>query len=388
MAEIALTLLWHQHQPYYPDDVSGDNPMPWVRLHGVKDYYGMALHLRDFPEVHATINLVPSLLVQLLAYTERNASDRFLDVTRLPADGLSEGDALFLLDHFFMANPDQMIRPFPRYAELYQRRALGRSSAAEVLRRFGERDFRDLQVWFNLTWIHPLARERDETLRELLARGRNYTEDDKAALLARQLEILRRVLPLHRELAERGQVELTTTPFFHPILPLLLDPRLAREAMPEVKLPRLARGYPEDAAAQVRRAVEFHTANFGRPPVGMWPAEGSVCQSMVPLLVQHGIRWIATDEGVLGGSTGGLVGRDSKGHVRHPEHLYRAWKVRESGAELSILFRDHALSDLIGFHYQRSEPAAAVEHFMGCLYGIGQVVPSAAPALVPVILDG
>src|SRR5260370_28718234 len=157
MAEVQLAILWHQHQPYYPDDVAGENPMPWVRLHGVKDYYGMALHLLEFPELRCTINLVPSLLVQLQAYTERGASDRFLDVSRIPADGLSSDDSLFLLDHFFMASPEQMILPYARYAELYQRRAPGRNSAREALRRFQDRDLRDLHVWFNLTWIHPLA---------------------------------------------------------------------------------------------------------------------------------------------------------------------------------------------------------------------------------------
>ncbi len=232
MAEIALAFLWHQHQPYYPDDVAGENPMPWVRLHGVKDYYGMALHLLEFPEMHCTINLVPSLLVQLLAYTDHGASDRFLDVSRIPADGLSEADALFLLDHFFMANPDHMIRPFPRYGELYQRRGLGRDAAAEALRRFKPADLRDLQVWFNLAWVHPLAVERDDGLRALRAKGRHYTEDEKSYLLTKQLDILREVLPLHRKLAESGQVELTTTPFYHPILPLLLDKKLRARPCP------------------------------------------------------------------------------------------------------------------------------------------------------------
>src|SRR5215211_2662275 len=133
MSDVALALLWHQHQPYYPDDVAGENPMPWVRLHGVKDYYGMALHLLEVPEMRCTINLVPSLLVQILAYTDHGATDRPLTVARRPADGLSEEEALYLLDNFFMANPDHVIRPFPRYHELYQRRALGRQPAAAVL---------------------------------------------------------------------------------------------------------------------------------------------------------------------------------------------------------------------------------------------------------------
>src|SRR5437868_8065732 len=118
MADVALAFLWHQHQPYYPDDVAGDNPMPWVRLHGVKDYYGMAQHLAEFPEMRCTINLVPSLIQQIEAYTDRGATDEFLDVSRRPADGLGEAEALFLLDHFFMANAEHMIRPLPRFAEL------------------------------------------------------------------------------------------------------------------------------------------------------------------------------------------------------------------------------------------------------------------------------
>jgi alpha-amylase/alpha-mannosidase (GH57 family) len=387
MADIALAFVWHQHQPYYPDDVAGDNPMPWVRLHGVKDYYGMALHLLEFPEMRCTINLVPSLVLQLLAYTDHGASDRFLDISRIPADGLKEADSLFLLDHFFMANPQHMILAFPRYAELYQRRAPGRHSARDALRRFHERDLRDLQVWFNLTWIHPLAIEQDDCLRALRDKGRYFTEDDKIAVLDRQMDILRQVLPLHRQLAESGQVELTTTPYFHPILPLLLDKKLAREAMPDVRLPRYSGGYPEDAALHVRRAVDQHTRLFGQAPHGMWPAEGSVCQSMLPLLAEHGIRWIATDEEVLSASTHGQVSRDSKGHVRNPERLYRPYKVREGDAELGIIFRDHALSDLIGFHYQRSEPTVAADNFMGCLEGIRQAIHN-TPALVSVILDG
>jgi len=364
MADVAVTFLWHQHQPYYPDDVAGVNAMPWVRLHGVKDYYGMALHLLEYPEMRCTINLVPSLLVQLQAYTERGATDQYLEASRKPADGLTEEDCLFLLDHFFMANHDYMIRPYPRYRELLQRRGPGRNTAREALRRFQERDFRDLQVWFNLTWIHPLVFERDAELRALREKGRHFSENEKNWLLDKHLEILRQVIPLHRKLAETGQVELTTTPFYHPILPLLLDKKLAREALPDLKLPRFTGGYPDDAAVQVRRAVEQHAQIFGKPPVGMWPAEGSVCQEMLPLLSQHGIRWFATDEEILGQSTQGFISRDNRGSVRNPDRMYRPYKVGEAGAELGIVFRDHALSDMIGFHYQRGEPTAAAVDFV------------------------
>lgn len=388
MADVALAFFWHQHQPYYPDDLGGENPMPWVRLHGVKDYYGMALHLLEVPEMCCTINLVPSLLAQIQGYVEGKVSDRPLEISRIEAGSLSESDCLYLLDHFFMANPEHMIRPFPRYAELLDRRAPGRNTATEARRRFKDKDYRDLQVWFNLAWVHPLAIERDGELRELVHKGRNYTEADKQRVLAKHVEIMRAIIPLHKKLQDQGQVELTTTPYFHPILPLLLDKKLAREAMPAVKLPRYTGGYPEDAEVHVRRAVEQHRATFGATPVGMWPAEGSVCQAMIPLLAQHGIRWIATDEGVLSQSTQGFVSRDSHGHVRNPELLYRPYKVREGDRELSIVFRDHALSDMIGFHYQRSAGAAAAEDFLRHLHNIGQAVHLGQPPLVPVILDG
>jgi alpha-amylase/alpha-mannosidase (GH57 family) len=384
-----LAFLWHQHQPYYPDDVSGENPMPWVRLHGVKDYYGMALHLLEFPEMRCTINLVPSLLLQIQAYTDRGATDRPLQVSRVSADSLSEKDALYLLDHSFMASPDQMIRPFARYHELYQRRELGRQTARACLRRFRERDLRDLQVWFNLAWVHPLAFEKDSELRELRDKGRSFTEAEKGRLLEKHLEILRQIIPLHQRLAAEGQVELTTTPFYHPILPLLLDKKLAREALPDVKLPRYAGGNSEDAECHVRRAVEFHTRLFGAAPRGMWPAEGSVCQAMLPLLARHGVRWIATDEEILGQSTQGFIGRDHHGHVRNPDRMYRPYRVEEEGAALSIVFRDHALSDRIGFHYQRSDPDAAADDFLHHVDNIRRAVSDGDnPALVSVILDG
>ncbi|WP_422931488.1 alpha-amylase/alpha-mannosidase [Singulisphaera sp. PoT] len=387
MSTVSLALMWHQHQPYYPDDVAGENPMPWVRLHGTKDYLGMALHLEEVPEFRCTINLVPSLLVQIEAYVH-GATDRHLQVSRLPADGLEQDDAYYLLDNFFMAHADAMILPHERYRELYLQRGLGVDSAQQALPRFRERDLRDLQVWSNLSWMHPLLFEKDSELAEFKAKGRRYTEDEKQWLLDKQRDLLAQIIPLHRKLAERGQVELTTTPFYHPILPLLFDKRLAREAMPDVTLPSYKDGYPEDAEIHVRRAVEQHERLFGSAPRGMWPSEGSVCQAMLPLLARHGIEWIATDEEILGCSTHGKVGRDSRGHVRHPELLYRAWKVAEAGSELGIIFRDHSMSDQVGFHYQRSPGHAASADFIGKLHAIGDACRHNPATLVPVILDG
>jgi len=387
MQTVSLALLWHQHQPYYPDDVSGENPMPWVRLHATKDYLGMALHLEEVPEFCCTINLVPSLLAQLEAYS-KGATDTHLNCSTRPADGLSSDDAVYLLDNFFMANPDTMIRPHPRYHELYLLRSSWSSSAEGALARFRARDLRDLQVWSNLAWIHPLLFEQETDLAEFKAKGRHYTEDEKQWFLAKQRELVARVIPLHTKLAARGQIELTTTPFFHPILPLMIEKSAAREAMPDVALPSYRGGYPDDAAVQVRRAIENHIRHFGTAPRGMWPSEGSVSQAIIPLIAQAGIEWIATDEEILGCSTHGHVGRDSRGHVRHPEMLYRPWKVRESNHELAIIFRDHSMSDQIGFHYQRNPGPVAAGDFMAKLTAIGHACSRERATLVPVILDG
>ena len=388
---VSLALVWHQHQPYYPDDVTGETLMPWVRLHGTKDYIGMALHVQEVPEFRCTINLVPSLLMQLQRYVE-GGSDRHLDVSRMPADDLSEEDALYLLDHFFMANAETMIRPWPRYYELAQRRGSIRSEPARgALKKFAPADLRDLQVWNNLTWIHELVFEEDAELAEFRKKGGGWTEADKTWLLQRQRDILAEIIPLHRKLSEAGQVELTTTPFYHPILPLLWNKKSAHEAMPGCELPRHLESYPDDVERHLRRAVAFHTELFGDPPRGMWPSEGSVSQDIIAAIAQSGIEWIATDEEILTRSLDGEMHRNPQGLVHRPDLLYRPWRVEQSGESLQIVFRDHALSDQIGFHYQRSDPESAAADLLNRVASIGAAVTqyqTDRPPLVPIILDG
>jgi len=377
MQSVSLAIFWHQHQPYYPDDVGGETLMPWVRLHGTKDYYGMALHIKEVPEFRCTINLVPSLLMQLQSYTDRGGSDRHLDVSRLPSDGMSEGDVAYLLDNFFMANVESMIRPHERYYELYLKRGFGIDPVENAIPRFNARDIRDLQIWSNLAWMHDLVFEQDSELREFRKKGRGWTEGEKKWFLDKQLEILKRIVPLHRELAESGQVELTTTPFYHPILPLLWDKRSARMAMPGCNLPRHLDAYKEDAQLHIRRAVAFHKEMFGAPPVGMWPSEGSVSQDIIAAIAEA--------------STNGWISRDGQGHLRHPEMLYRPWRVESGDRALQVVFRDHALSDMIGFHYQRSDAHHAANDLIGRVLAIGRAVEAnnaGRPALVPIILDG
>lgn len=389
MPPVQLAIFWHQHQPYYPDDVSGETLMPWVRLHGTKDYYGMAKHLLEVPEFRCTINLVPSLLVQILRYTEHGGSDRHLDLCRKPADDLSPAEREELLTAGFMANYESMVRPYSRYRELATKR--GVEPASQVVSRFSANDIRDLQCWSNLTWIHDLAFEEHDDLREFREKGRGWTEAEKQWLLDRQMDILRDVIPLHKQLADSGQVELTTTPFYHPILPLLWDKSSARQAMPNCQLPKHMDRYPEDVRRHLRAGVAYHEEIFGTRPKGLWPSEGSVSQDILEAITEVGIEWIATDEEILAHSTNGWVARDGQGHSKHPEMLYRPWNLEAGKKPLQIVFRDHALSDLIGFHYQRSQPQHAAQDLIDRVVSIGQAVQSAGskrPALVPIILDG
>lgn len=391
MHDVSLAFLWHQHQPYYTDDLAHETPMPWVRLHGTKDYWGMAMHLKEIPEMRATINLVPSLLAQLLAYTEEGREDTHLRLSRQPADGLSEEDMGFLLDNFFMVHVERMIRPFPRYYELYQKRAAAVDTAKRAAGRFKRQDILDLQCWSNLAWIHPIAFEQDADLQEFLDKGSRWTEDEKQWLLDKQMQLLAQVIPLHEELARGGQVELTTSPYFHPILPLLYDKRLAQPAMPGVQLPTYTDGDANRARSQIESAVACHEKLFGCKPRGMWPSEGSVCQEVIADVADAGIQWIATDEEILSCSTNGWVSRDHNGFLRNPEMLYRPWRVEHEGRQLQIIFRDHAMSDQIGFHYQQQEAETAVDDFLGKLEAIGDATRANAghrPTLVSIILDG
>ncbi|MCA8996223.1 MAG: hypothetical protein KDA80_04540 [Planctomycetaceae bacterium] len=390
MQPVSLALFWHQHQPYYPDDLTGETLMPWVRLHATKDYIGMAMHLQEVPEMRCTINLVPSLLVQIQRYVD-GGSDRALDVSRVPADGLTEEDSLYLLEQFFMANEATMIRPFPRYHELWRKRGPGRETPQHALPRFSKQDFLDLQVWYNLTWIHELVFEQDQELRAFRGKGKDYTEKEKLWLLERQRQIVAEVIPLHRKLQEGGQAELTTTPFYHPILPLLWDKRSAREAMPNCPMPKYTQSYKDDAKRHLTKAVAFHKELFGEVPRGLWPSEGSVSQDILGAIADAGIEWLATDEEILAESTEGFVHRESSGVINRPEMLYRPWRVEHEGKSLQMIFRDHGLSDLIGFHYQRNDPHWAAGDLLHKVKEIGRSVEShnpEQPALVPIILDG
>lgn len=348
--KLNVALLWHQHQPLYRElghaNPRGSYTQPWVRLHAIRDYYAMAHLLLEHPTLHLTINLTPVLLSQILDYTEQGATDRALELTLTPAERLTPDERADVLATFFDAHWHNQIFPHPRYKELFTQRRDGQP--------FTSQDVRDLQMWFNLAWFAKefrdgavqLATGESTTVSHFVAQGRGYTTADVDAMLEEQMKILRAVIPLHRQLQERGQLEISTTPFYHPILPLLVDTDGASVDRPGQSVPTPRFAHPEDAAAQVALAVAQYERLLGRPPHGMWPAEGAVSQLVLPLFARSGIRWIATDRGVLARS--GRWGYDAD----DPDVLCQPYRAEQGDAQVSVFFRDTWLADHIGFHYQ------------------------------------
>lgn len=386
MAKVYLALWWHQHQPFYKDNLTGEYVMPWVRLHGVKDYYGMAALLDECPGAKANFNYVPSLLTQILGYVDGSAADANLLLSRKAAADLNDNDKRVVLQNFFMANAEWMIRPYPRYLALLTKRRPRDPDIAGAVRRFSTQDFLDLQVWANLVWFHPITVEKTPFLQELFKKGRNFTEEEKARLLGVQAEVLAEIIPLHRKLEGRGQIETTTTPFYHPILPLLCNPECARESMPDLPMPKEAEPCEADAREHVVRGIALHQQVFGKRPRGMWPAEGSVSNEAAALMRSEGIQWIGTDEQILERSIRTGISRDGRGQVQNPDVLYRPYELTTPSGPIAMVFRDHNLSDMIGFQYQRSPAEPAADDFVARIASVK--TSGRTPPLVSVILDG
>jgi len=387
MNKVFLAILWHQHQPYYKDLVTGEMVMPWVRLHGIKDYIGMVDILDEFPALKLNFNLVPSLMDQIEDYLRGDCKERHLDLVRRNADDLDEDEIKYIVDHFFMANWENMINSHPRYGELLAMRNFERRTAGKVWKKFSRHDLRDLQVWADLAWFHPLLIERDPLLKQLVEKGRNYTEDEKQAMLKKEMEVLARILPRHRQLQDEGRIEVTTTPHYHPILPLLCDMRSAHVALPKLKIPEVKGDMKEDARRQLQMAAQCYRKNFGRDARGLWPSEGSVSPDVLPLVAEAGFKWLATDEEILARSLDIPLYRDSLQRVNRPDVLYQPYGVPAGSNTLGMIFRDHFLSDLVGFKYQWTAPGDAANDFLTRLWHIRQSAPN-RDHFVAVILDG
>ncbi|MCP4157640.1 MAG: glycoside hydrolase [bacterium] len=386
---IKVAILWHMHQPFYRDPYSGKMVLPWVRLHALKDYYGMVRLLKDYPGVKATYNLVPSLLVQLESYL-KGGTDRFREIFKKSAADLTTEELRFLFRHFFSANYARMIRPYPRYRYLFIKRKVHKKAGENDWKKeFTLPEIRDLQVWFSLCYFDEEYKKYDPRIRGLINKGKNFTEEDKVIIEEAEQDLLGKIIPEYRRFAKTGQIELSTTPFYHPILPLLLDPQQGRAANPGLPEYSLNFNWQADAVAQLESALAYMEKTFGKRPVGIWPSEGSLSTGVLDILDKMGIKWTATDELNLSKSFKIPIERDEEQKVTNPDFLYKPYGV--AGKDIRVFFRDRHLSDLVGFFYRGMAYKKAAADLLSRIKSARRYSKQKGKKenlVVPIILDG
>jgi alpha-amylase/alpha-mannosidase (GH57 family) len=386
-----LVLCWHFHQPDYRD-ADGRYQLPWTYLHAVKDYADMAAHLEAAPDLHCVVNFVPTLTAQLLDYEDQFASGDLRDpllACLIAADlyALPAAEKRRLIEQCFKVNHPTMLEPFPAYKRLYTLwKTVGESGDSGLAYLSGQY-LADLVTWYHLVWTGETVRRARPDLLALIAKGEGFSPQERRALFEIYGEVIASLLPRYRQMAERGQIELSATPHSHPILPLLLDFQTARAARPDLTLPQ-APGYPGGAArarAHIDAALHAHAEQFGAPPAGFWPAEGGVSDATIQLFSKAGVKWAASGEGVLRHSLAAAQVELS----RKANWCYTPYRL--PGAKTVLFFRDDHLSDLIGFEYKSWHGSDAARHFLHALdevrREVGKNTPGAHP-VVSIILDG
>ena len=373
-AKLSVAFLWHMHQPMYKDFITGEYYLPWVRLHATYSYLDMITILDEFPEIKGTFNLTPSLIWQLMDIAEGGDSkDKYLELTLKKAEELTDSEKAFILKNFFSCDLEKAITPLKKYHALFLKR--GNDLREEKLIRksseFTTQEMRDLQVFFNLAWCGFTMRKKNKVVKDLFSKGGGFSEGEKKALIGKQKEVVSSILPLYKKKQDDGDIEITTTPYYHPILPLLCG-----------KNGDKGYDFHEDAKVHITKAVNLYKNTFGKAPKGMWPAEGSVSQSIVPLLADAGVKWIATDEGILLESFAGEG-------IPRGDLIYKAFQVEKEGKKLDIVFRDVNLSNAISFKYANMPAKKAAEEFISNIDAIAEYKCEAGGRhIVAVILDG
>ena len=391
--KLYLNLYWHMHQPDYRDTISGQYILPWTYLHAMKDYTDMAYHLEANPKAKATFNFVPVLLDQLEDYEEQFLSGHIRDpllamLARENLEYLNKDERCLIVDSCFKSHHEKMLEPFAHYQRLlniYNALQVQGSTASNYL---SGQYMADLLVWYHLAWTGESIRRNNAFVQSLLEKGSQFTYEERAALFKLIGELIADLIPRYKKLQTSGQIEISSTPHYHPILPLLLDFKSTRDAMPFAPLPTCT-SYPGGrlrAKAHVESAKKSHQKRFGELPVGMWPAEGAVSQAGLLLMAEQGVAWAATGEGVLANSlyksseTGAIPSRD--------EYLYRPYRISNGVNEITCFFRDDNLSDKIGFEYSKLHASEAVADFIASLEAIYADNDSDEHRVVSVILDG
>ena len=389
---LSVCFVWHMHQPLYKDRLSGKYLLPWVRLHAIKDYLDMVKILEDFPKIRQTFNLVPSLIEQLEDYGHNQAVDEQLLLTIKPADDYTRVDKLFILSESFHANFERQIKVHAPYLELYLRyqTLLSKTGSIEhLLDLFSNQEYADLATWMNLCWFDPMWQRSIGDLKKILAQGSNFSLPQRKHVIEIQRDLIRQIIPYYRQKQKEGQIEVTTTPYYHPILPLLIDSNAARLPDPNVVLPEKLFFHHEDAIHQIKAGLALYEHHMGCKARGMWPSELSISPAALEIIANQGIKWIIADEALLVKTTGLNIYRDQYGNLNSADTLCQPYQVRVGDETITIVFREVVMSNEISFSYGRrkAEEATAAMH-MRLKHIQKQLVDSNQEGMVVIALDG
>ncbi len=385
---LKVVLCWHMHQPHYFDRENGEYRLPWTYLHATKDYVDMAAILEEIPGARAVVNFAPTLLEQIDDYaeqvrayldTESPIRDPLLASLVSPAFPSSAEERVELIRSCLRANEKRLIQRFEPFQELAQ---LARHMLAEphLTTYLEEQFFADLVTWYHLAWMGETVRRGDDRVRKLMDHGREFSLHQRRQLLEGIAELLSGVLDRYRRLAESKKVELSVTPYAHPIIPLLLEIDAARETQPDAPMPEMS-AYPggeERVRWHIEEGLRVFERHFGFRPVGCWPSEGGISDATVRALDAAGFSWVATGESVLRNSLG-------NGGME-VDCIHRPFRLE--GTEGHCFFRDDGLSDLIGFTYADWRADDAVGDLIHHLENIGKACAHEPNRIVPIILDG
>ncbi len=354
--KLSIAFYWHFHQPPYQLSEESDYLMPWVRLHAVKDYLDMLLIMKDFPRLKLNFNFVPTLLDALIEYGEKNYHDIHSRLTVTPIEELSAEDKEFILNNFFDANYNSMICPNEPYDRLYQKRCKPEGLS---INDFSKQEFSDIMAWFNLAWIDPVFKEIFPEFSSLLEKGENYSLEDRINIIELHRKIIKMIIPTYRQYLEQGKIEITTSPYYHPILPILLDVKSAQKNLstPDINLTDL--GMAEDAKNQTKMALDRVEQIFGKRPQGVWPPEHSMSPEELEMFKDLGINWTISDEGILSNSINFEFIRDFKGYLEDPYFLMKSYQYKTQSSNIKIVFRDSVIPNLISFEYSNHDSKLA-----------------------------
>lgn len=342
--KLSIAFYWHMHQPVYQLTPTGDYLMPWVRLHAVKDYLDMVLILEKFPKIKLNFNLVPVLLDSLIDYGENDLHDIHSRLTITDVEDLTADDKEFIINNFFDANFHSMILPSEEYNRLYQKYQLNPENDINM---FSNQEYSDLMALFNLAWFDPIYKNIYPELKKLIKKGKDYTTEDRIKIIDIQRDIIRKIIPTYKKFSDEGRIEITTSPYYHPILPILLDIKSIKKSS-ENDLPTNLK-MELDAKMQTEMALDRMENIFGKRPRGIWPSEHCISSKELGLFKELGVDWTISDEGILSNSINFEFVRDFRGYLEDPYHLLKSYKYKDDG--VNIIFRDSVIPNLIGFEY-------------------------------------